>query len=134
MHVVDEDSCTLATWMNRRNIMTFKVSNNYGDNSDNYPYKMDFSEGLCVHTVNPTPPIFVWAFAYNAMVGGKNPLEPSVASTSIARPEGVSGGLKTIHRGIHGERAYLDGILPLDALGIIEYDIASQNCTHSDRS
>lgn len=125
VHVVDEGSSTLATWMNRRNIMTFKVSNNYGDNSDNYPYKMDFSEGLCVHTVRPVPPIFAWAFAYNAMVGGKNPLEPSVASTFVARPEGVSGGLKTIHRGIHGERAYLDGILPLDALGIIEYDIAA---------
>lgn len=125
VHVIDEDSSTLATWMNRRNIMTFKVSNNYGDNSDTYPYKMDFSEGLCVHTVRPVPGSFVWAFAYNAMVGGKNPIEPSVTSTAGARPEGVSGGLKTIHRGIHGERAYLDGILPLDALGIIEYDIAA---------
>jgi hypothetical protein len=126
IHIADASSGTLVTWMNHQNIVTFKVSNNTGDNSDTYPYKMDFSEGLCVHTVYPGAYFFVWAFAYNAIVGGKNPLEPSVASTSISRPEGVSGGIKTIHRGIHGERAYLDGILPLDALGIIEYDIAAE--------
>lgn len=125
VHMVDEGTGVLAAWMNQRNIMTFKVVNNTGDNSDTYPHKVDFSEGMCVHTVRPASYISHWAFAYNAMVGGEDPLEMSVKSTAIARPEGITDGIKTIHRGVHGGRAYLDGILPLDAIGMIEYDIAA---------